>query len=292
MARDADAAALLRPRHGQFTETTTYPFTGATPTRLYSAPAGRYLRARRSARAAAAQPAGAATPSSGARAGSPAAGRSTSGRWAASRSRARPAGSWRRAPRRPALPDRPVGHQLHHRAHDPRRDARRADHRHRLRQRHDDGDRAGSPSSRTSRPDGTSYPLTEGALLGSLRAVNAAGRWTAGGMTVLPYHPYTQASAKPGRPGHGDRVPDRGVPDPGDDRRRAQPAAHALDRRHPAPHAAPPELPKLAGGVYTIAALRGRAVLAHVRDAGLVVEVWRRRPAGGADWRKRTHAAA
>ncbi|MGH2894152.1 MAG: CocE/NonD family hydrolase, partial [Solirubrobacteraceae bacterium] len=50
-------------------------------------------------------------------------------------------------------------------------------------------------------PDGTSYPLTEGALLGSLRAVNTSRSWTAGGVTVLPYHPYTQASAQPVSPG-------------------------------------------------------------------------------------------
>jgi predicted acyl esterase len=50
-------------------------------------------------------------------------------------------------------------------------------------------------------PDGTSYPLTEGALLGSLRAVNQNRSWTAGGMMVLPYHPYTQASATPVTPG-------------------------------------------------------------------------------------------
>ena len=40
-------------------------------------------------------------------------------------------------------------------------------------------------------PSGASYPLTEGALLGSLRAVNQSRSWTADGMTVLPYHPYT-----------------------------------------------------------------------------------------------------
>jgi uncharacterized protein len=50
-------------------------------------------------------------------------------------------------------------------------------------------------------PDGTSFPLTEGALLGSLRAVKASRSWTAGSMTVLPYHPYTQASATPVSPG-------------------------------------------------------------------------------------------
>ena len=50
-------------------------------------------------------------------------------------------------------------------------------------------------------PSGASYPLTEGALLGSLRAVDRARSWTAHGMTLLPYHPYTKASAQPVRPG-------------------------------------------------------------------------------------------
>jgi putative CocE/NonD family hydrolase len=46
-------------------------------------------------------------------------------------------------------------------------------------------------------PDGTSRPLTEGALLGSLRAVDAARTWRVDGHTVLPYHPYTEAAARP-----------------------------------------------------------------------------------------------
>jgi hypothetical protein len=50
-------------------------------------------------------------------------------------------------------------------------------------------------------PDGTSYPLTEGALLGSLRAVDPSRSWTSGGVTVLPYHPLTQESAQPVVPG-------------------------------------------------------------------------------------------
>jgi putative CocE/NonD family hydrolase len=50
-------------------------------------------------------------------------------------------------------------------------------------------------------PNGTSYPLTEGALLGSLRATDPSRSWTSNGVTVLPYHPYTQASAQPVVPG-------------------------------------------------------------------------------------------
>jgi predicted acyl esterase len=46
-------------------------------------------------------------------------------------------------------------------------------------------------------PSGRSYPLSEGALLGSLRAVDRNRSWTADGVTVLPHHPYTRASEKP-----------------------------------------------------------------------------------------------
>ncbi|KAA9155388.1 CocE/NonD family hydrolase [Amycolatopsis acidicola] len=50
-------------------------------------------------------------------------------------------------------------------------------------------------------PDGTSKPLTEGALLGSARAVDSSRSWTVDGKTVLPYHPYTAEAEKPVVPG-------------------------------------------------------------------------------------------
>jgi putative CocE/NonD family hydrolase len=46
-------------------------------------------------------------------------------------------------------------------------------------------------------PDGTSRPLTQGALLGSARALDQARTWRVGGKIVMPYHPYTKASAEP-----------------------------------------------------------------------------------------------
>jgi putative CocE/NonD family hydrolase len=47
-------------------------------------------------------------------------------------------------------------------------------------------------------PDGTVTPITTGALLGSLRAVNKTQSWTASdGRFLLPYHPYTAQSKKP-----------------------------------------------------------------------------------------------
>ena len=47
-------------------------------------------------------------------------------------------------------------------------------------------------------PDGTATPITTGALLGSLRAVDSSRSWTEpDGRMVLPYHPYTTQSKQP-----------------------------------------------------------------------------------------------
>ena len=54
-------------------------------------------------------------------------------------------------------------------------------------------------------PDGSSFPLSTGALLGSLRAVDAQRSWQVGGQTVLPWHAYTQASRQPVTPGAVER---------------------------------------------------------------------------------------
>jgi predicted acyl esterase len=44
-------------------------------------------------------------------------------------------------------------------------------------------------------PDGTATPITTGALLGSLRAVDSSRSWTTpDGRLLLPYHPYTVQS--------------------------------------------------------------------------------------------------
>ena len=50
-------------------------------------------------------------------------------------------------------------------------------------------------------PGGASRPLTTGALLASNRAVDRAMSWRLPGGTVLPYHPYTRAAARPLQPG-------------------------------------------------------------------------------------------
>jgi hypothetical protein len=101
-------------------------------------------------------------------------------------------------------------------------------------------------------PSGVSYPLTEGALLGSLRAVDQSRSWTADGMTVLPYHPYTQASAQPVKPGAVTKYqiqifPTLATITAGD---RLRLTLSTTDTPHLAP--LPKQLPKLAGGIYTI----------------------------------------
>jgi putative CocE/NonD family hydrolase len=100
-------------------------------------------------------------------------------------------------------------------------------------------------------PDGTSRPLTEGALLGSLRAVDATRSWTtADGGYLLPYHPYTQESATPVVPGQVTRYdvevfPTYATLAPGHSLRVTVATA---DQPHLSPSAA--VLPHLVGGVY------------------------------------------
>jgi hypothetical protein len=102
-------------------------------------------------------------------------------------------------------------------------------------------------------PNGESYPLTEGALLGSLRAVNQKRSWTADGITVLPYHPYTKASSQPVTPGTLTEYQIQIFPTlvtiaAGDSLRLT---LSTVDTPHLTP--LPEQLPNLAGGVYTIA---------------------------------------
>jgi uncharacterized protein len=101
-------------------------------------------------------------------------------------------------------------------------------------------------------PSGTSYPLTEGALLGSLRAVNRGRSWTSHGITILPYHPYTQESAEPVTPGAVTEYqiqifPTLATIAAGD---RLRLTLSTADTPHLTP--LPQQLPELAGGVYTI----------------------------------------
>jgi uncharacterized protein len=101
-------------------------------------------------------------------------------------------------------------------------------------------------------PSGSSYPVSEGALLGSLRAVDRQRSWTAGGLTLLPYHPYTQASARPVKPGavtayQIEIFPTLVTIAKGD---RLRLTLSTADTPHLTP--LPEQLPQLAGGIYTI----------------------------------------
>ncbi|HEV3211973.1 MAG TPA: CocE/NonD family hydrolase [Acidimicrobiales bacterium] len=101
-------------------------------------------------------------------------------------------------------------------------------------------------------PNGTSYPLTEGALLGSFRATDRLRSWTSHGVTVLPYHPYTQASAEAVAPGATEEYQIQVFPTlvtlaAGD---RLRVTISTTDTPHLVPIAS--QLAKLAGGEYFI----------------------------------------
>jgi putative CocE/NonD family hydrolase len=112
-------------------------------------------------------------------------------------------------------------------------------------------------------PDGTAVPLTEGALLGSLRAVDTARSWTTpDGGYLLPYHPYTEASATPVTPGQVTRYDVEIFPTYA-----TIAAGHSIRvtiSTADSPHlsATAPELANLVGGVYTL--LRSPAAASFV----------------------------
>ena len=55
-------------------------------------------------------------------------------------------------------------------------------------------------------PDGSARPISSGALLGSLRALDPARSWRETGRLILPWHPYSSVSAKPLTPGEVTRL--------------------------------------------------------------------------------------
>lgn len=96
-------------------------------------------------------------------------------------------------------------------------------------------------------PDGVSKPLTQGALLGSQRALDAARSWT-----LMPYHPYTKAAARPVSPGavteyRVEVFPTYSTIAAG---HRIRVTIETTDFPHLLP--TPPELAKLLGGVYQV----------------------------------------
>lgn len=102
-------------------------------------------------------------------------------------------------------------------------------------------------------PDGTSTPLTEGALLGSLRAVSPAGTWTTkSGQMLQVGHSYSESSMQPVKPGALTRYDIDVFPTyatiPKGDRIRVSLATSDT------PHLEPtvPDIAKLLGGSYSV----------------------------------------
>ncbi len=230
---------------GRFAETTTYPFAGATPTRMYLGAGGQLTTRRPSARSASDSivwsPSGAvcnrpvdqwsmggiSIPAHSAGLLAPCADNnqpSQEGPWTTSYTSA--------AFSRPEAVAGPITATVY----------------------------ASSTTSETElvaeledvTPSGASYPLTEGALLGSLRAVDRQRSWGSDGMTLMPYHPYTKASARAVTPGRVTEYqieifPTLATIARGD---RLRLTLATSDSPHLTP--LPAQLPKLAGGVYTI----------------------------------------
>jgi putative CocE/NonD family hydrolase len=101
-------------------------------------------------------------------------------------------------------------------------------------------------------PDGSSRPISSGAMLGSLRAVDRRLSWRQDGQVILPWHPYTAASPRDMKPGAVQRVDIEVYPTaariaPGDSLRLE------LTSGDTALAPSPPQAARLAGGVYSIA---------------------------------------
>ena len=101
-------------------------------------------------------------------------------------------------------------------------------------------------------PNGVSKPLTQGALLGSQRALDPSRTWTVDGSVVMPYHPYTKAAAVPVRKGavtqyQVEVFPTYSTIAAG---HRIRITIETTDFPHLLP--TPPELVRLLGGVYQV----------------------------------------
>ena len=124
-------------------------------------------------------------------------------------------------------------------------------------------------------PGGVARPLTQGALLGSFRALDPVRTWTApDGKPILPYHPSTRAAAQPVVPGEMTRYDIEVFP-----MFATVPAGHRLrltlttaDTPHLAPTA--PAFLNLLGGVYEVARHAGAASFVEIplAPAGALVK--------------------
>ena len=100
-------------------------------------------------------------------------------------------------------------------------------------------------------PDGSSYPLTTGALLGSHRKIDEAKSWRHRGKLVLPAHPYSRAKRTLLEPGEVERQEIEVYPvfaRLAKGHRLRLTLATAVTHLHPTAA----QLPTLAGGVYSI----------------------------------------
>ena len=100
-------------------------------------------------------------------------------------------------------------------------------------------------------PDGSSYPLTTGALLGSHRAIDDEASWRRGGKILLPAHPYTRAQSEPLEPGEVARQDIEVYPvfaRLAKGHRLRLTLATAVSHLHPTAA----QLPALQGGVYSV----------------------------------------
>jgi putative CocE/NonD family hydrolase len=101
-------------------------------------------------------------------------------------------------------------------------------------------------------PGGASKPLTQGALLGSARAIDTSRSWRVNGQIVLPYHPYTKAAAVAVKPGvvtqyRIEVFPTYSTIAAG---HRIRVTVQTTDFPHLTP--TPPQLLKLLGGTYRV----------------------------------------
>ncbi len=114
-------------------------------------------------------------------------------------------------------------------------------------------------------PDGTSFPISSGALLGSFRKLDRHKSWfAANGRPLIPYHPYTKSSKTPVQTGKVTRYDIEVFPSfaeiaKGD---RLRLTLTTSDTPHLQP--IPTDLPNLAGGVYAVQRTKAHASFVNV----------------------------
>ena len=265
---------------GQFDETSTYPFTGSTPVRLYFG-AGGTLTTSAPAPTASSPVSGVLGTVLGAAPVPVATGDTLV--WSPTGTPCgRPIDQWSMGgisvpfrvggsaravrERRSGLAGGAVGDHLHQRSAVAVRDRCGTGHRHRLRERHHLGDRArgrarGRHSERRLLSAHRRCPSRLAARGGHAPVL---GRGWHDDPAVPPIHAGVGQARDPGR---RDRVSDPDLPDARDDRGRKSTAPHALDRRCTAPHAVARAAPRAGRRRLHDRSRRGRSIVAHGRPA-------------------------